>query len=39
MKEPAERLLEDLAGKTEPYSFDAKWTLRTFRKGELNLDW
>jgi len=38
-RELAERLLDDLAATTEAYSFDAKWTLRAFRKGELNLDW
>jgi hypothetical protein len=24
---------------TNRYSFDAKWTLKTFRDGTLNLDW
>lgn len=38
-RELAERLLEDIASTQQALSFDAKWTLRSFRNGQLDLDW
>lgn len=37
--EAAERTLEDIENSTGPYAMDARWTLRSFRTGRLNLDW
>lgn len=38
-KEQAEQVLEEMSAGNAPYAFDAKWTLRSFRNGKLNLDW
>jgi len=32
-------VLEDLVSKGDALAIDAKWTLRSFRNGTLNLDW
>lgn len=38
-RERAEQVLEELSAGNAQYSLDAKWTLRSFRDGKLNLDW
>ena len=38
-KERAERAREGLSAGSEQCSFDAKWTLRAFRDGKLDLGW
>jgi hypothetical protein len=31
--------LEEIEQGSSPYALDAKWTLRSYRNGKLNLDW
>ena len=35
----AARALREIEQESSPYSVDAKWTLRSYRNGKLNLDW
>lgn len=35
----AERILEEIERGTGPFAMDAKWTLRSYRNGTLDLDW
>jgi hypothetical protein len=37
--ERAEGVLEELEWEGGPLGIDAKWTLRSFRQGKLDLDW
>ncbi|HEX9695408.1 MAG TPA: hypothetical protein VGB64_03735 [Actinomycetota bacterium] len=37
--ERAEKVLEDLQQESSLLAVDAKWTLRSFRIGKLDLDW
>lgn len=34
-----ETVLEEIEDANERYAFDAKWTLRSYRSGKLDLDW
>jgi hypothetical protein len=34
-----EAVLEAVEQADGEYAFDAKWTLRSYRAGKLNLDW
>jgi Domain of unknown function (DUF2019) len=35
----AQLVLEEIEQEGSPYAVDAKWTLRSYRAGKLNLDW
>jgi len=35
----AEAVLEEIERANEKYAFDARWTLRTYRSGKLDLNW
>ncbi|HLX51222.1 MAG TPA: DUF2019 domain-containing protein [Streptosporangiaceae bacterium] len=35
----AQAVLEEIMQQTNPYATDAKWTLRSYRNGKLDLDW
>jgi hypothetical protein len=35
----AAQALEEIEQEPGPYAVDAKWTLRSYRNGKLNLDW
>ena len=35
----AARVLEELQDEGSPLAVDAKWTLRSYRNGKLDLDW
>jgi hypothetical protein len=35
----AQHVLEEIEQEAGPYAVDAKWTLRSYRTGKLNLDW
>jgi hypothetical protein len=35
----AEMALQEIQQEDNPYALDAKWTLRSYRNGKLNLDW
>jgi hypothetical protein len=35
----AERALQEIEQEDSLYAVDAKWTLRSYRNGRLNLDW
>ena len=35
----AEQALQEVEQESSPYAVDAKWILRSFRNGKLNLDW
>jgi hypothetical protein len=36
---PAERVLEEIEQEPGIHAVNAKWTLRSYRSGKLNLDW
>lgn len=35
----AAQALEEIEQEPSPYAVDARWTLRSYRNGKLNLDW
>lgn len=35
----AQLVLREIEQEGNPYAVDAKWTLRSYRSGKLNLDW
>lgn len=35
----AAKALEEIQEESSPHALDAKWTLRSYRNGKLNLDW
>jgi len=35
----AAQALVEIEQESSPYAVDAKWTLRSYRNGKLNLDW
>jgi hypothetical protein len=35
----AAQALQEIEQESSPYAADAKWTLRSYRNGKLNLDW
>jgi hypothetical protein len=37
--ERAQLALEEIEQEGSLYAVDAKWTLRSYRSGKLNLDW
>jgi len=37
--EQAAQVLQEIELESNPYSVDAKWTLRSYHNGKLNLDW
>lgn len=37
--ERAQLVLQEIEQESSPYAIDAKWTLRSYRAGKLNLDW
>ena len=37
--ERAAHALQEIEKESSPYAVDAKWTLRSYRNGKLNLDW
>jgi Domain of unknown function (DUF2019) len=35
----SQMVLQEIEQEDNPYALDAKWTLRSYRNGKLNLDW